>query len=1115
MERFLPSFRKNNTILLPVLLLVLLLSSKKVVGQVTITTFTGGANISADRASNAQSPLFTTLTNITIAETTNKALGDGSFTLEAPLGWVFNTTGVTVSSSTQLSGTVVYTSSTVITISMNGYSNGSRQSFVISGLSVRAVDGGALPSSGNVRIGSPTGASTVLNNDFSITSGTSVGSLSQVLGSMSRLVVTLPGQTFTDGATFASSGNTGTVTPQTVGTAFTIVRLTATDQFFNLVSGYSGTKTITYSGPGSSTGGNPTYTTTVTFGSGVSSTSLVTTLRRAQTTTITATENGSFGFASSNLVVNPMGLTVSSPLVTTKIYDGTTAAQLTGTLNGVLSGDLVVFNGTGEFATKDVGSGKTVTSTSTLGGADGGNYVLTQPTGLTGTITPRGLTITAANATKCFGTAYVLGSTAFTSNGLVGGDTVTGVTLTSAGAGAGAATGTYAIVPSAAVGTSLSNYTISYVDGTLTVSPSPVGGLVSGKPNFCSGANSGLLTLSGYSGTIVRWESSVSPFTTWTPIAHTGATYTSGPLTEDTKFRAVLSACGEVASGEATLTLATTTWNGSAWTGGAPTADKTLVIAGNYTSAGSNSNLFGCSLTVQNNAVVTILSQDSVVLTGPLTVAPGSTMTMESRSNLLQTGASNLNSGTVVFKVNSAPMRRLDYTLWSSPVAGQLLQPFSPLTFANRFYSYDSNANAYAVVPNINTTPFATAKGYLIRVANNHPAVDPQVWTGTFTGTPNNGDYSFPLANFGPGKRFTLIGNPYPSPIDPEQFILHPDNAAAITGTLYLFRKTNGSGKPSYCTFNLGGFTSNGEAHSDMVANLPYQVIQTGQGFFVEGTGAGSGNVVFTNSMRVNDRTDSFMRTGATAQMTSTVERHRVWLNVTNEAGLFSQTMIGYMGNATDGVDVNYDGKYINDGAVALASVLNAEPYAIQSKGLPFAATDVVPLHFAATTAGTYVIAIDKVDGLFAEGQAVYLQDSLTGTVHNLTEGPYSFATEAGTFNSRFEVRYQSTTLGTTTPVLSENQVVIYKTPSNEISINTGNFVMDSVVIYDLAGRLLFEQKDINNSQALIKVGLATEVLLVKIKTQDGKSVTKKVLFPRTTLKKEFKTSNIQMAEDE
>lgn len=650
---------------------------------------------------------------------------------------------------------------------------------------------------------------------------------------------------------------------------------------------------------------------------------------------------------------------------------------------------------------------------------------------------------------------------------------------------------------------------------SVTITPASVGGSVSGTATICSGATSGVLTLSGHTGSVVRWESAVSPFTSWTPITNTATTYTSGPLTEVTKFRAVVSSCEEVYSSEATLSFSSTTWNGTSWVGGEPAANKALVIASNYTSPGSNFDLQGCSLTVQNNAVVTIVPQDSVILSGALTVATGSTMTFEAQAHLIQSGSTNLNSGTVIVKANSAPIKRLDYTLWSAPVAGQQLQAFSPLTLANRFYNYDSNTNFYTVVPSPSTTSFEAAKGVLIRVANTHSATQPQSWAGTFTGVPNSGTYSIPLANFGPGKRFTLVGNPYPSPIDPEAFINNPNNAAAITGTLYLWRKTNGSNKPSYCTFNLGGFITNGEDHSNNVANLPYQVIQTGQGFFVEGTGSGSGNVVFDNTMRIDDHTNSFLRTANTAHTTNSVERNRVWLNVTNTAGAFSQAMIGYVTNATNGFDMNYDGKYINDGEIALASILNAEPYAIQCKALPFSTSDVIPMQFTATTAGTYSIAVDRVDGLFTSGQAVYLRDTVTGTVHNLSEGAYSFAAESGTFNARFEVVFQASTLGVTDPVLNENQVVIYKTPANEISINTGNFVMDNVMIYDLAGRLLFQQKDINNSQALIKVGFATEVLLVKIKTQDGKSVTKKVLFPRTTLKKDLKISTIQVAEDE
>ena len=81
------------------------------------------------------------------------------------------------------------------------------------------------------------------------------------------------------------------------------------------------------------------------------------------------------------------------------------------------------------------------------------------------------LTITATDRGKTYGDALALGSGAFTTAGLLPGDSVTSVTLTSTGAAATAAVSgsPYAIVPSAATGTGLDKYAITYVDGRLTV----------------------------------------------------------------------------------------------------------------------------------------------------------------------------------------------------------------------------------------------------------------------------------------------------------------------------------------------------------------------------------------------------------------------------------------------------------------------------------------------------------------------------------------------------------------------------------------------------------------------------------------------------------------------
>lgn len=141
-------------------------------------------------------------------------------------------------------------------------------------------------------------------------------------GAVTRLVITLPGQTFTDG-----SGNSGSVTTQTAGTAFDINRISATDDYFNVNTGYTGAKTLTYSGPNNSPKGNtPSYTTSVSFASGQSTTTLATTLYKAETTNITVKEGTSYGYASSAVTVNPQ-------TVSTAAADSTVTGPSTKTVN--------------------------------------------------------------------------------------------------------------------------------------------------------------------------------------------------------------------------------------------------------------------------------------------------------------------------------------------------------------------------------------------------------------------------------------------------------------------------------------------------------------------------------------------------------------------------------------------------------------------------------------------------------------------------------------------------------------------------------------------------------------------------------------------------------------
>ncbi len=104
------------------------------------------------------------------------------------------------------------------------------------------------------------------------------------------------------------------------------------------------------------------------------------------------------------------------------------------------------------------------------------NYNITYVDGSL-TVDPRALTITANNLSKIYRAAATFIGTGFTADGLVNGDTVASVTLASAGAAADARVdgSPYPIVPSAAMGTGLSNYSIIYVNGSLMVNKATVG----------------------------------------------------------------------------------------------------------------------------------------------------------------------------------------------------------------------------------------------------------------------------------------------------------------------------------------------------------------------------------------------------------------------------------------------------------------------------------------------------------------------------------------------------------------------------------------------------------------------------------------------------------------
>ena len=174
--------------------------------------------------------------------------------------------------------------------------------------------------------------------------------------------------------------------------------------------------------------------------------------------------------------ITPKALTVAGTVVANKVYNGTTAATLTGgVLSGVITGDVVTLTQAGTFASKNVGTGIVVTAADVLAGTGATNYTLTQPTGLKANITPKALTVTGTVvANKVYDGTTTATVTTGVLSGVIAGDVVT---LTQAGtfASKNAATGIAVTIADTISGAGASNYTLTQPTGLkANITPRPL-----------------------------------------------------------------------------------------------------------------------------------------------------------------------------------------------------------------------------------------------------------------------------------------------------------------------------------------------------------------------------------------------------------------------------------------------------------------------------------------------------------------------------------------------------------------------------------------------------------------------------------------------------------------
>lgn len=506
-----------------------------------------------------------------------------------------------------------------------------------------------------------------------------------------------------------------------------------------------------------------------------------------------------------------------------------------------------------------------------------------------------------------------------------------------------------------------------------------------------------------------------------------------------------------------------TTWDGLAWSNGDPDTTKVTVLDAPIIVGAAGMTK---ALIVTENGGITIPTGTSVTVQGA--VVNHGDFTVEAGGNLIQVDDVE-NTGAITVEVK-AMTEWFGYNMFSSPVAGQSLGGIftNGENNGNEYltYSYtDENTHGWEATTD---TAFGLGLGYMFAAPMTAPLEELASYNYEFTGVPNNGTVELSVS-----ESFIAIGNPYPSAIDADEFMSHNN----IVGAIHIWRNSHfyNYGVGEYAGVNyitINGLTTVGAEGGN---------IEAGQGFVVA---TDAGTIEFTNEMRLAESAGVFYKPASS-------DKHILWLNLYNENNMLNQIAVGYAEGATEGYDNQMDAKMFGYAGSALYSIITGEQdaYAIQGRSLPFTNTDAVALGFRAAQAGTYTVSLADFNGLFANGQDIYLKDNATQTYHDLKDGAYTFVSEQGIFESRFEVVYQADgELSTNVPTL-DNSWIVYS-QDNGFQIETQGFELKEVLVYDMLGRLVYNNQAEGTSHTISNI--ANGVLIVKVITTDNQVLTRK-----------------------
>ena len=419
-----------------------------------------------------------------------------------------------------------------------------------------------------------------------------------------------------------------------------------------------------------------------------------------------------------------------------------------------------------------------------------------------------------------------------------------------------------------------------------------------------------------------------------------------------------------------------------------------------------------------------------------------------------------------------------------------------------------------------------------------------------FKGKPHNGNISLDITN----NENYLIGNPYPSAINANEFIYDNLNSATVTGArnnknlfngvIYFWDHFSGATHVlkeyigGYATLTLIGGLQAISSDARINANekegnkTPSQFIPVGQGFFVnsgidEQFSSGypftisPGNLEFKNSQRVFSRESSgnstflkpenVVKTGKEESQSTT---SRIRISFKSPKGYNRQLLVGTNPNTTNGFDLGYDAPLIEYNVEDMYWIQGNNWLVIQ--GVPdFGKEQVLPLGIRIEKAGEFTIKIDTLENMNPD-HTIYLKDKLLDSIHDIKSGPYKSTSVVGEITDRFQVIFYKESKSDPDPIggdpvvdvpvtdpiiideLTEISLLHSYTENEMMVLNPNELEISAIYLFDMNGKLLEVFDEIPSEKEIrLKVNNFSDGIYVLKMHTDTEIITRKIVIKK------------------